>query len=374
MTQRERILAILVGVLVGGVIVFQGVNRFVLETRRELIADRARMENQLEDLRNVKPILEAYKKTWLEWTAQTLSASALETQSEFQKRLLDTLQAAGFRNPDLTKPTIQTAGIFRKDAGFREVRIKATVTGTLAQLQTFLERFYSQPYATAIESITIDPVSEKRSRGRASPRGGEPQLEFVLQAKTLVLPEIDDARLALAHRPLDPESNPLGRLAGQEAVDYSVIASANMFKPYTPPRPTPKPKPDPQPDRKPPPPPPPPPPVIPKYTLVGTQAINGHRFAYARNDDRLELEPEEYRVGDSVHDGELIVIHPHGIVTKKTEDHLGKPVDPPQFFFYELGKSFQERSALNAALHPEVYQAVQEVTESDESDEDEEVS
>jgi hypothetical protein len=66
----------------------------------------------------------------------------------------------------------------------------------------------------------------------------------------------------------------------------------------------------------------------------------------------------ELTLGDTVHDGELIVIHPRGMVTKMTEDHLGEPVDPPKYFYYPLGK-FDSREALDRAKHPEVFQAVQ---------------
>lgn len=351
MSARERVLATLVAIAVVVLVLYLGVNNYVIEPRQRLVEQIGTRQADIAKLRKRLKTLPGWQEEWRERTAATLAADEHDVQSRFKEDVHRLLIEAGFRAPDVAAPNVQSHPHFR-EAGFREVTLKVDVTGEIAKLERFLKAYYQRPYYNGIRRMTIDAPQPKRRRGDDGPPP-EPQLDISLTATTLVLPPVLDLE-HLAFNEDDPNGLP-PRLA-RDAATYDKLASSNPFKKWVKPKPPPPPPPpvEDEPKREPvvvekPPPPPP------NKTLVGVVAIEGRYYGYVRDDDRLELEPEEVSIGSTVDGGEVLLIHPDGLVVRAAERRGDD--EPLVEFFYPLGRTFAERETLDAKSRPRVYAA-----------------
>ncbi len=366
MSSRERILAIMVGGAVVALIGYQGFRSFIYAPYQELLSDVADARKERGELRMYVQREEELIEQWRSATAQTLGVDLQTAQSDFRQDLFDLLTQAGFREPQLRPATVQRHYLYGKPQKqlppFEEVSIRVETEGLNKQLARFLQSFYEQPYRTRIPRMRITVAQESRRGGRGAPARAPdgPMLNIDFTATALVLPELREVE----HVEPDPTSE-LGRLAFASE-SYGRLSSANVFQKYEPPappvvvRPPPdrEPEPEPEPDPGPPPPPPPPAwPTVADKTLIGVEAINGAVLAKVRPTGDYATAPEELQLGSEVDDGEVVLIHPRGLVVR-FEDKPYSPDEPLVDYFYPLGEPFSSRERVDPDQHPFVYHAL----------------
>lgn len=379
MTQRERTLAIFLGVFLVGI---GGYTTIVTQVWRPMVERNKRIDRLTkvrDDLLRQAKYQEAARENWREVTTRTLGVKPLEAQTMFYDDVAKMWREAGLTEMRLSPRAHRTE---RKGdrVGFVEITIAADGKGTLPQVVDFLERFYARPYYGRVDSLSLDPVESQiktvragsgsrspnlnRRGGRGGDRGEsggsdggeEPVLTVGIDLTTLILPEVGKDLSA----PLDPN---MLRDPGQQSPlpEYDRIAEANILKLYreppvrevvqAPPRETPVEQETPV---APPPPRGPPPTPWDEFVLVGSRSLNGEPVVDVR-DPRDELGPlRHYRPNDSVHDGTIVLIHPVGMVVRKWNSEGGG-----EDYVYKLGDKFGERVLLDQQRHPDLFREVQ---------------
>lgn len=364
MNAREKILAMSVGVLVIGVLLYQVVWATLVDPYREARAEHREMlaeRDELQQLQANRPKLEAQ---WQQVTTRTLAPTADRAQALFLQDVRDLLVEAGFANLNLRKPSVTAHPLYRY-GGFQEVSIAVEVRGTLASLSRFLKMFYERPYFGSIDrlAIKVDPATAAARDRRRQPNQPvpEPMLEVSMHVCTVVLPKV--LNIKPQSYPPDPNSLP-ERLEQSDEVYRTELVAANPFKMYVEPQRVVVRPPDPDPNDQieepvdegpievvq-------PPPRRPNKVVVGVEAINGHYFAYVQDYDDLASPREDYTLLEEFDDGELVLVHRKGVVVRVPE--VADPQAGGELYFYALGGNFQDREPLTPAEHPDVWAAYQ---------------
>ncbi|MCL6504411.1 MAG: hypothetical protein K6T86_17150 [Pirellulales bacterium] len=214
MTQRERILAIVAAVLLGGFGLKFGIDRlmaaFDARTQR-------RHSLQAELARKQAVILHARRKSQqlAQWEQQSLPANLQLARSLYQNWLVGLVDRAKLEAAQVNSSTPQARG----DA-YRTLTFHLSAQGDLAQVVRFLHDFYQGGHLHQIRSLTLSPGPAGR------------KLAFSATIEALSLPGA-----AHADRLNDQPAQRLAR-GGLESY-LQPIANRNFFEPYVPPPPPP---------------------------------------------------------------------------------------------------------------------------------------
>ncbi len=391
MTQRERLLAITLGLTLGVLGAGWLVQRFVVSplvtVRQQIAAEgvrRGELNRKLAELDRVE-------QDWKAQVARTLAAEPKEAQLRFRENMQMLLERHGLAAGSQDKGAKISPGSIITDnrTGFVDVPLSIQTTGSLRQIVGFLVDFYRQDYAARIDQVSMTADLREGAAGGApaaaagSSRAGRrtrspgpatasvanygldgPPVNVTIDVVTLVAPKLAKVEASPAAGVQELES---GRLRFPVET-YQEIVERSLFAPYVPPPPPPPP---PDPAAPPPavvvepnlPPPPPPAPLRDqpeRQILIGTTVINGVPYAYVL--DERDGRNTVTRYGhDARLDGEgnavVLLIHPRGMVVRARDD-AGRATD----YFYPLRQpepaSFAERVPLTEEEYPEVVAAL----------------
>jgi hypothetical protein len=92
-----------------------------------------------------------------------------------------------------------------------------------------------------------------------------------------------------------------------------------------------------------------------KLRVIGTAALDGEPVVYVQNTQKLTEPPAKHHLGDKVDDGEVVLIHPTGMVVRATDEKRPAGRTREIDYFYPLGGTFKERERLEADEHPDVF-------------------
>lgn len=414
---RERVLAILVGIIVVGGLGYQFVNWAVVQP---IVTSDQNLKKATERRNELAAKVQGRSRTEKEWLSKasfTLALSGKDAGHRFSRDLEQLLDQSGLSEGRsiavLAEQRLQTSG-------YVEQPVAISVKGSVEELTKFLEELYRRPYPVRVRSLSVNPEEQSQNTARAAtppartttaartnnsttnrdrrpgaagnpPRnnnekppppapvvrerpahtgtsGADTRVVINLTATTLVIPPFKGFK----HTALDddPSTWPEGapRLARDHAA-YLAMASANQFTKWRPPPPVERPTPTTsapavattKPDehrtvaR-----------VDPrkdadKKIIVAVTSLHGNRIAYVRDETSRTGETEQFRASEPLDDGTLLLIHPHGLIVRVARDEEGakENSDGPDEhatidYWYPLGKSFKDREVFEPDSHPEV--------------------
>lgn len=391
MTQRERILAISMGVVVGGAALFWVGRTAIFGPIEALKTGIKNAGTEQTKLRSREAELRDARAKYIAHTRRTLHGDPKEAQLLFSDSLHKLLHRNGLADDPTSKATKITPGSFAYDkySEFYEVPLSITASGTLSELVNFLCDFYRLPYMARLERVTItaDPAviaaavagdrggatggsgtrrAGLRNRGTAGRPGTQvgpdgPELTITIKATTLVMPKLKDEKEHAVIADPHVEDQAYARLPQEKEV-YAEVFRKSLFKPWQPEQPPEQTPPDvvvKPPDEQ----------VTPEqHTEVVNARLNADRMfvravdALAGNPLALVVDESNpgalavtYHNDDALDDGKILLIHRRGLVVRSPDTHGGH-----MDYFYPLGKSFADREALSPEEHPQIWRALEE--------------
>lgn len=230
MKPRERILAIVVGVVVGVAGLYQVVNLLFIQPVAKADREIANLEMENSRLDGVLRSRRHLAERWISDVGRTLGFSRPDVSNRIAQGLKILAQRHGFDNP-LFWPNSTGSKIGAK-TGITTVSYRVAAEGSYKNAIGFLMDIYKIPYLCEISRLSVTPVLQ-RNRPR-----DEVKIEFTVE--TPLLPVIDKKKISeVAHAaPLSlDEAQKLGParedLQPDEAL--ALLARRNIFRPYVPP-------------------------------------------------------------------------------------------------------------------------------------------
>jgi len=332
MNQREKILAIAVGVVLAILVGNFLVNRVLLGPLNKANDRIAGVQKEIDGYNRQLKYQKQVLGDWTNASRQSLSDNPEKAPIALSERITMLISAAGLhanKQPVGVAP-IKGGG----DIWYYPIAINLSGKGTLAQIVKFLELFYMEPYNVKITSLTL-----QRSGGSNSD-----QLSFNnCRIETLVPGPPPVKAPAVEVRPV---THPVPTLSGPSR--YARIPDRDIFQPkktrlpVTPPNPNP-----PSPGAR-----TGPGTIIADSSgrpgdVIGTTVIGDQMGAYIRNRSGIEW----YKVEDALENGmKVVYVHPLGVVVK---DPLGR------ILYVEIGSNLDQTAPLTADALPELYEAYQ---------------
>ncbi len=211
MTQRERILAILVGGLFVAVGLSWGFGRYrdALRVRENRIASLSDEQEKFQE----QQLQGAYAERQLgEYLVRSLPGTTEKARSDYQNWLLRWVNEHELRDPDVNAQSVQTVQDSENRPLFQQLSFRVTGKTDLPGLTELLHGFYAKDYLHRIRSMTVSP-------GRAEDDG-------------LTLTMIVDA-VSMNAAPADasPPEQTSWRVAPEVAAYRDAILNRNFFEP-----------------------------------------------------------------------------------------------------------------------------------------------
>lgn len=203
MKQRERILAVGVGVLVAGYLgnwIYGSMIQGPLQEKRDTIA---KLQNDIKTRRAKVRKARVAADQLAVYERQSLPSNLEVAQSLYQDFLLDKVGRAGFKMPN-----VDSAEPIKKGDSYR-LQFSVRGRGTLEQLTQFLYDFYHADHLHQVQRIGVTPVAKTN----------ELDLNFGIEA--LVLNTAD--------RKDQLNDGVSQRLASTKLADYRSIVDRNLF-------------------------------------------------------------------------------------------------------------------------------------------------
>ena len=197
MTQGEKTLGMLVGLMLLGFMGLKILTGLVLEPARTLDAQIAAAKVELTKYNNALALKAEYVGEWTNMVGRTLGATEPETITRLNGELNRLL--AKHR---LDKFSIKPQGALRLGrSGVRIVRFGLSGDGDLSTIVGLLEEFYRLPYILRMRSLSLNPAAADPGR----------RFKMTASVETLLLPETQFANTVPASPDATEQAGP-GRL------------------------------------------------------------------------------------------------------------------------------------------------------------------
>ena len=339
MTDREKriagVLAFIIGAFVLGRLGWPLLERTVLSVGSENEA----LREELEDLNAKLDLIEKPRNAYRQYVARTGGTDVDVVRHALRRSLDELIETAGLQGAKLS-PKTKTD----RKTGVHFVEFGIGAEGSLESIVEFVEAYYELPYVARMTLMKIDPPGRRaRQKGRLH--------KFSATLRTIVLP----AHPVGLIRDVSQLKQPATYVKHREGETYALIWERTPFEEYEPPIPPPdtstkeverRPKQTKTEEL--------PPPLVgdPERDLkvVRMAMLYGVGEVYVVN---TRSQTSEYvAVGDRLDEGELVLVHPLGAVTRREKGDL---------LVYPVGKLLSESIALDEAkrLWPEIVYAYQ---------------
>lgn len=204
MNPRERVLAGIVGVCVGGFALWAGYQRLIEQPLANLASDRDKLITKVEGQERQVRLASREAARLAELEQRSLPADRQLARSLYQNWLVEAVNRVGFESPNVDSGAIAT----RKDL-YDRLSFNVRGRGDLAQLSRFLYDFYRADFLHQVTRLTITPVAATS------------KLELSLAIEALVLPG--------APRRERLEERRSQRLRHESLADYQPLVERNLF-------------------------------------------------------------------------------------------------------------------------------------------------
>jgi len=354
MTKRkEFLIAIVVGVLVGGTILYLLVDNLCLKKAADIEDSIAVKQKEIAELEKSVAANGKSRKTIATYAAQTLGTDASKVGSQVQARLTAIIAKVGLTNTsgtgspplDYISPKALPSG---QGVG-QSLGWKISAKGRLDQVVDFLCYLDAEPYVHKIDRL------------RLAPNG--PDVQVDLDFMTLVMVPVKDANSKTVTT-MPATTQPSVDMA-ERRTSVQVIAARDVLRPYIqriPPPPDPPPPPTPPTDTQPAPTPPVPPPTPPVEQnpdgrmRIADLTIYGGLEEVAVYDTATANRVERKKVGDKLAGGTIVMIDRRPL-PRRDNPNLTSPgrvivLIGEEYFAIEVGTVLTWKYPLSAELLP----------------------
>jgi len=358
MNRREKILAIAVASMVAVGLLWTVVKSQIIDRRQELAKGIDTARNELDKTEGILSRKERDLARWRKLSARTLGTNVERVQTRLDSELKGLIAANNLAGKATVRP--RTPRTTRE--GLTEMGFTVNATGRMQDVVNFLYGFYELPYLLKVRQLRLHPTGS----------AGSDEVGFEMQVATLILPQVQAKDIGSGDDEIERLNDLLQRVTtaptdttrrvkadrlafGDEPGDYRVIVDRNIFATPPPPpkvvqrprnrdqRRPPSRKPEPKPSNDP----------RDQLVITGVLSYPGTQEVLVRN--RRKRHTERFERGEAMDNGRLILVHPLGAVVQSGSR---------QTFFYPLGRSFAERQMLDRKLHPDVFEAVEQMRQS----------
>ncbi len=228
MTQREKVLATVVGVVVALGLGYKAVDTLLISRHADA---RERLDTLMAEERRLDGLIGSRSnlaRRWLAFGGRTFSFEQTEARGSLGKNLKELAKSHGFS--DAVFGTHSGTKIGRR-TDITTVAHRIAIQGQFSDIVAFLRDVYKTPYLGQVIKLTLTPLGSKGSRGVV-------KLECTIESP--LLPVVDPKKIPHVRgaKPMAPEpEKPLGpaREDFRRVEFYEILAVRNIFLPYLPP-------------------------------------------------------------------------------------------------------------------------------------------
>ncbi|NOT02881.1 MAG: hypothetical protein HOP29_19955, partial [Phycisphaerales bacterium] len=166
MSGRERRMAVVLGVVAGGIAVWKVGLPVVHEQLFAVEVDNKKLRGQIEELNAKLQGVSDPRTRYATYVARTGGVDAEKVKLDLHAKLNELASASGLQSPRLTPSPIadyRPAGS-RRRSGIKQVEFSVTADGTLESVVEFLRAFYELPYIAQVGTLKLEPPSGRNKR------------------------------------------------------------------------------------------------------------------------------------------------------------------------------------------------------------------
>ena len=350
MNRREKILAILVSVFVGGLLVSMVVDKVFLAPMAEADRTAARLEDEIETMEMHAERAKGYAR-WIDEQQKRTFGTDEHRVSENVRNYLDSLlKRSELRHESLSIKPVTGTGL---RGAYKEIGWNIRTRGRIVDVINFLYLLEAEPYLHRVENLVI------------TPRRASQELDLQLKYSTLLIEPRKGATPTTQTAEMLVDETAL-RLDTEERQQYAMISDRNLFLPYVkrPPAPPVGPTPTPPPPRPTPSKPRPTPPPSTRvnwarYRIMGLPTWQGREDVIVQ--DTTTKQTRIYAPGDELADGKVVMIDYRPL------PHPDKPMllsrsrvilqIGPEYWAVEIGQTLAQKRMLMQDQLPESLKA-----------------
>ena len=346
MNRREKILAILVSVLVGGFMVSMIVDKVFLSPMAEADRTAARLEKEIQDMEITAKRAKADARWIDEQQKRTFGTDASRVSEAVRNYLDSLLKRSALGHESLSIKPVTGSSV---RGAYKEIGWNIRTRGRLVDVINFLYLLQVEPYLHRVENLVI------------TPRRGSQDLDLQLKYSTLLIEPRKGVKPTTQTADFVVNETTL-RLDTDERQQYAMISDRNLFLPYVkrPPTPPSRPTPTPPPSRPTPSKPRPPVPTPTRvnwarYRIMGLPTWQGREDVIVQ--DTTTKQTRIYAPGDELADGKVVMIDYRPL------PHPDKPMllsrsrviiqTGPEYWVVEIGQTLAQKRMLMQDQWPE---------------------
>jgi hypothetical protein len=287
MNRREKILAVVVGSILGVAILYGVINRMVLSRGRELSTQAHSIGEAVEKLETENMRLTQYRGLFADFRDRSFDDNPRRASVLADTTIKQLAKQAGLGQSDYTVGSFAER---REANAYRELLCTITGTSSLERITNFLYLLGRDTHLHRVTHLSLKRRQEKKGRTKVA---------FTLRYSTLVFD--GNIPVSVPSRPTETQPPEAVGLNTPEREIYNVIASRDVFSPYVRPPDRHRPDPQPQPHTQ-----PAPTPQSGRLVVTGLPSIAGkHEVHIAiRGQDVKKV----LKVGDSLPIGKIVMV------------------------------------------------------------------
>lgn len=166
MNARERRIAVVLGVVAGGLAVWKLGLPVIHQQLFAVEADNGKLREQIEELNARLQAGGDPRARYEAFVARTGGVNAEKVKLDLHAKLNELASASGLQSPRLTPSPIadyRPAGS-RRRSGTKQVEFTLTAEGTLESVIGFLRSFYELPYISQVGILKLEPMVGRNRR------------------------------------------------------------------------------------------------------------------------------------------------------------------------------------------------------------------
>jgi len=333
MNQREKILAIAVGVFSAGFLGYLSVKGLLLEPAAKADREIARLSSDIDTYAARNGKLKSYQASLTAMWQKTLGDDPDVVSETVRDRLTQVLERTALTG----NLTLQPLPVKLNRDYYKEIGWRVQAEGPLSSVVNFLYLLEGEPYLHRVDDLEVVPTQNR------------PVVRMQIRYVTLIFPSPAGAASRPASQP--SEIRPSVDLDDPIHDKYQVIVSRDLFRPYIPRPPAPTPvaapnnPPAPQPEA----------PSESRFVVVGLPSWGQEEDINVRDDRSRAF--HRYKIGDSLAGGTIAMIdytpmplpgEPEKISTSRVIIKIGQ-----EYWAIELGQNFGQKHRLKPSDLPE---------------------
>lgn len=214
MNNRERLLAIVIGSLIVGTLIFLGVNKLVIQKASELDTQINSLTQDISRVQAENAKEGKYRARMKDLAIAAFGIDELRASEEVRSHMAEMLKQSGLGMETLSLQPV----VGRRLTGvYKEIGWVVRSHGKLEQVVNFVFLLQADPYLHRLENLILTPIARTAD------------VDIQVKYSTLVL-EVPDMKKMFAERPADALA--FLEVDAPQRRPYDVITARDLFRPY----------------------------------------------------------------------------------------------------------------------------------------------